>query len=279
MSKQQERIYIAVKTYPTISEKYAELVCTAGVREDGSWVRLYPMPFRLLNDEQQYPKYTWIQAEIERNYSDFRPESFRPILSSIRREQVNKNIDWDERRKILFKNKEIYTNKRRLILKAKDKLNPISLALFKPTKIIDFIIEKDTREWDAKKLSSLQEHSRQLNFTQTIEEIEKEFRVVQKMPYKFSYQFEDDEGNRSKLMIEDWEIGSLYFNCLKFYNDEKIAISKVKEKYLDYFSTKDIYFILGTTLKNHYVSKNPFIIIGVFYPPIPSPYEQLKLDL
>jgi len=48
-----KRVYILVKTYPTISEKYAELVCTAGVLEDGSWIRLYPMPFRLLTDDQK----------------------------------------------------------------------------------------------------------------------------------------------------------------------------------------------------------------------------------
>src|SRR5438552_18797925 len=30
-----ERILITVKTYPTLSRKYGETVCTAGVREDG----------------------------------------------------------------------------------------------------------------------------------------------------------------------------------------------------------------------------------------------------
>jgi hypothetical protein len=34
----RERILITVKTYPTLSRKYGETVCTACVREDGSWV-------------------------------------------------------------------------------------------------------------------------------------------------------------------------------------------------------------------------------------------------
>lgn len=277
MMTNKERIYIVVKTYPTISEKYSELVCTAGVREDGSWIRLYPMPFRLLSDEQKYSKFTWIQAEVERNFSDFRLESYRPILSSIVVEDKKKKTDWEERRKILFNNKEIYTNLDLLIRKAKNKDKPISLALFKPAKIIKFIAEPDKRDWDIKKLSSLQAQSQQFNLFKTIEEIENEFRVVKKVPYKFSYCFEDDSGKKSTLMIEDWEIGMLYFHCLKAANnDEKIAIEKVKEKYFDYFATKDIYFILGTTLKNHYISKNPFIIIGVFYPPI-QPFRQMTL--
>ena len=132
MSWKNERIYIAVKTYPTISERYAELVCTAGVREDGSWIRLYPVPFRLLSDDQKYSKYTWINAYVEKNKSDFRLESYRPDLSTIDVEPKPKIVDWEERREILFKNKEVFTNKEKLVAAAKRKENPISLALFKP---------------------------------------------------------------------------------------------------------------------------------------------------
>jgi len=35
---ERKRVYITVKTYPTLSEKYDELVCTAGISEDGSWI-------------------------------------------------------------------------------------------------------------------------------------------------------------------------------------------------------------------------------------------------
>lgn len=194
MMPERKRIYIAVKTYPTISEKYSELVCTAGVLEDGSWIRLYPMPFRLLNNDQKYPKYAWIQAEIEKNHSDFRKESFRPILSSIVVEPGPQKPNWDERRKILFRNKQVYTNLREVISKAHNKSDPISLALFRPTRIIDLKIEADSRGWDAEKLASLHAQSQQLNLFQTMKEIEDEFRVVPKVPFKFSYRFEDDTG-------------------------------------------------------------------------------------
>lgn len=275
---EKKRIYIAVKTYPTISEKYSELVCTAGVLEDGSWIRLYPISFRLLNDEQKYPKYTWIQAEVERNHADFRPESYRPVPSSIEVEPKPKKVDWNERRNILFKNKKIYTNRQEIVTKAQNKANPISLVLFKPTEILDFTAKPDSRGWDPGKLASLHMQSQQLNLFQTMEEVENEFRVVQKVPYTFSYRFKDDAGKVLNLMIEDWEIGMLYFNCLKSANgDETAALAKVKEKYLNYFASRDVHFILGTTLKNHFVSRNPFIIIGVFWPPIPPEFQQTSL--
>ena len=78
-------------------------------------------------------------------------------------------------------------------------------------------------------------------------------------------------------MIEDWELGMLYWNCLEKANgDELKACQKVKEKYFDEMChKKDIHFFLGTTKKFHNVGPNPFIIIGTFYPPIEN---QLSLE-
>lgn len=272
----KKRIYIVVKTYPTISKEYSELVCTAGILEDGSWMRLYPVPFRKLDIDQEYPKYTWVEINATRNTADFRPETYRPDLSTIVVEATPKKVDWDERRRIIFKNKKIYTNLQELIDKAKS--DATSLAVFKPAKVLDFTIEEVERDWDPNKLAILKGLSQQLNFFQTPEEIEEEFKVVHKVPYKFSYKFEDNSGKQSTMMIEDWEIGMLYFNCLnRAGGDEIEAKAKVKEKYLDSFLKKDLYFFLGTTKQFHNVAPNPFIIVGVFYPPIPSPNQQVTI--
>lgn len=276
MIPEKKRIYIVVKTYPTISKEYSELVCTAGILEDGSWIRLYPVPFRKLDFDRKYPKYTWIEVEVVRNTADFRPETYRPDLSTLSVEKKPPKVDWNERRRIIFKNKKIYTNLQELIDKAKS--DGTSLAVFKPTKVLDFISEPVERDWDPNKLAILKGLSRQLNLFQTPEEIAEEFKVVPKVPYKFSYKFEDNSGKQSTIMIEDWEIGMLYFNCLNRENgDEKRAIHKVKEKYFDYFIKRDLHFFLGTTKRFHNVSPNPFIIIGTFYPPMPPPTQQLSL--
>jgi len=77
-------------------------------------------------------------------------------------------------------------------------------------------------------------------------------------------------------MIEDWEIGQLFWRSLRKYDDDEIrACEAVKKKFLDNFAkTKDIYFFLGTTQVHHFKSKNPFVIIGIFYP---KPIKQLEL--
>jgi len=275
MIHEKKRIYVVVKTYPTISKEYSELVCTAGVLEDGSWIRLYPVPFRKLDIDKKYPKYTWIEIEATRNTNDFRPETYRPDLSTITVEPKQKT-DWDKRREIVFKNKKIYTNLQELIGKAKTE--GTSLAVFKPSEVQDLVVEETEREWDTNKLAILKDLSRQQNLFQTPEEIEEEFKTVPKVPYKFFYKFIDDTGKTSRLMIEDWEIGMLYFNCLKRANgDERVAISKVKEKYFDSFIKRDLHFFLGTIKQFHNVSPNPFIIVGAFYPPMPSPNKQISM--
>jgi hypothetical protein len=226
------------------------------------------MPFRNLDFDQKYPKYTWVELDVERNTKDFRPEAYRPTsLSTIVVEpRMQGKVNWDERRKIIFRNKKIYTNLTELINLAKE--DRISIAIFKPTKLLDFTIEKTQRNWDPNKLAILHQMSLQMTFFNTPEEIEEEYRAVRKVPYKLSYRFLDDENRESTLMIEDWEIGMLYFHCLEGAGgDEKIAVSKVRQKYLNEFSKKDLHFFLGTTIANHMRSPNPFIIIGVFYPP------------
>ena len=80
------RVLITVKTYPLPSNKYEELVCTAGVLENGTWIRIYPIPFRSLPKDKKFEKYDWIEADLVRNNKDFRQESYRPKseVSNIR---------------------------------------------------------------------------------------------------------------------------------------------------------------------------------------------------
>lgn len=259
------RVLITVKTYPTLSAKYDELVCTAGFREDGSWIRIYPIPFRKMSYDQQYKKYDWIELDLVKNDSDFRPESYRPKTLDTEINvtgHIDTTSNWEERKKYCLG--KIYYNLSELIAEAKDSKICTSLAVFKPTEIIDFYHEPDDREWDKDKLARLN----QLNLFETTSE--GKFEVVQKLPYKFKYYFKDNQGKESHLMIEDWETGQLFWNCLaRHEGNEKKAIEDVRKKYFDDFAkTKNLFFFLGTTQAHHHVSNNPFIITGTFHPKI-----------
>ncbi|MGE8535771.1 MAG: hypothetical protein ACN6OJ_14380 [Chryseobacterium sp.] len=269
------RVLIAVKTYPAISVKYDELVCTAGFLEDGSWIRIFPIQFRKKSFGEQYKKYDWVEIDLVKNTSDFRKESYRPV-SYDTEIKILKNIptdgNWILRKEIIFQNK-VYTDIDELIAEAKNRDIMTSLAIFKPNEIIDFTVEEVEREWDKKKLEILK-HERSSNlFAQEDEDL---FEVVRKLPYKFSYVLKDSKGKQSKMMIEDWEIGQLFWNCLaRHEGNESKAIGDVKKKYLDDFArTKDLHLYLGTSQLHHLTAKNPFMIIGTFHPKIE---HQLRL--
>ncbi len=210
-------------------------------------------------------KYDWIEVDLVKNESDFRLESYRPYSHDSEINIVG-HIDtagnWLQRKQLCLG--KIYYNLSELIAEAKNKSICTSLAVFKPTEISDFIIEATEREWSKDKLARLN----QLNLFEVAQD--GKFEVVQKLPYKFRYVIRDNQGTESRMMIEDWEIGQLYWNCLARHDgNEQKAIADVRKKYFDDFAkTKDLHLFLGTSQLHHYVSHNPFMIIGTFHPKI-----------
>lgn len=259
----RERILVTVKTYPTLSSTYDEIVCTAGFREDATWIRLYPVPFRKYDDYQRYKKFQWIELAVERNPSDPRVESFRPRSEITLLDEMGLDNSWQARRNFVLRKGTVYTNLADIT--ARNKSGELSLATFKPTEIINVTSEPDSREWDKAKLDATLQRGKQGHlFDQPTED----FKVVRKLPYKFRYEFVDDAGTRSKMMIEDWEIGRLYWRQFDTRGSEEAAIQDVKNKYMnDVIKDRDTHLFLGTTQKWNAVAPNPFIIIGVFYPP------------
>lgn len=260
----KERILITVKTYPTISRKYSELVCTAGLREDGSWIRIYPVPFRKLNEP--YNKFQWIEVEVVKNKSDRRPESHKLVDPDAidLKEKVGTENGWRNRKEYVLNKGAVYDNISELI--ERNKKRELSLATFKPCKIVDFTWEAVDREWDPGKIEGLKEMAKQSDLFDDAAEV---FRLVRKLPYAFRYRLIDSTGKERHMMIEDWEIGALYWNCLNRHGgDEEKAILDVRKKYFDEFVAKtDLHLFLGTTLQYDGWGQNPFVIVGVFTPP------------
>jgi len=263
----RHRILITVKTYPTLSRKHGETVCTAGVHEDGTWVRLYPVPFRRLEEAEQYHKFDWLELDLVKARSDPRPESWSPVdaRQMFAVGHLGTADDWRERRRLLLQTARVYTRLDELIAAAK--ANEMSLAVFRPTKIKDFKWEAEERDWDPSKVVEIRARSQQKELF--AEEAWREtFKVIPKLPYSFSYVFEDATGRSSKLQILDWEAGALYWNCLRRSDDdEETALAKVKAKYFDEFCQRDLHFFLVTTQQFHQVAPNPWVIVGVFQVP------------
>lgn len=272
-----ERVLITVKTYPTLSKSYIELVCTAGMREDGSWVRIYPVPFRLLNSGQKFGKWHWVELPLMRRAKDVRPESYSPIDRNnieVSPEPMGRNDNWRERRELVLEKGKVWTNLTELI--EAGKRNELSLATFKPTELNFVHKAADARDWDSDKIEAIKAQMLQSDM---FEEncLPENFKIADKLPYDFSYKIKDDAGKESTMRILDWEIGMLYWNCLeRASGDEKVALEKVRQKYLDEFSKRDLYLFLGTIHEWHLRAPNPWTIIGTFHPPV---VDQFQLPL
>lgn len=264
----KERILITVKTYPTISRTHGELVCTAGIREDGSWVRLYPVPFRRMDEYNRFTKYQWMCVHLNARTRDRRPESFSPVLDSIELQEkvsTGNKRDWAGRKDLILKKGKVYDDLTALI--ERNKANELSLATFKPTEILEVTAKSVPRDWGAKQVAAMEALHRQGDLFAEDTQFKEQFKLVQKVPYVFSYRYRDCKGRDSHTMIEDWEVGALYWNCIRRGDSEEKAVQMVKDKFMSFWEKTDLHLFLGTTLKYDAWAQNPFLIIGTFTPP------------
>jgi len=258
LGKKTLKILITVKTYPIPSKKYDELVCTAGVTEEGDFIRLYPINFRDLNFEKQYKKYQWIKVDVVKHDKDKRKESYRPdcdTLELIGEPILTKNGDWSERAKyVLRKNASSLEE-----LKDCQQRDNTSLGIFKPKEIQDLIITADNSEWK-------ESFKAELKQARIFETRNKTLVPPRKVPFKFQYKFicKNPCCKSHKMMIEDWEVGALFWREVDKGKSLDNAALSVRHKFLDILCGKDkeTYFYVGTVMAH----PKSWVVIGLFYP-------------
>ena len=207
--------------------------------------------------QQKFKKYQWISCKVIRDIRDPRKESYK-LISSIRPSDiVTTKQKWQDRRSIILS--DVQLDLQKIIEAAYDSNKWKSLFTFKPTSIIKFnIIDQSTDEKINRKKEIL------------LHRLDERKSLIEDVPYKFSYTFTDINGKISTLQLIDWEIYQLARKLMRIYKNDFIAISKIlKSKYFDDIACKrDIYFFLGSNKYWHIrKSKNPFMIIGIFYQP------------
>ncbi len=222
------RVLITVKTYPIPSDTYDELVCTAGVTESGEFVRLYPINFRDLPNVRKYQKYQWISVQVVKHgRKDLRKESYRPVPGSIKTlgEQIKANPgNWKERATYVLMNKSQSIED----LWDRQTIDRTSLGVFKPKSIQDLVISPDDPDWNPKFLYKLQQ-------ARLWEDRKASLKPLRKVPFQFHYRFKcnDERCNGHSMSIHDWEVGALFWNCVRQGDSHEIAAQKVKNRFLN----------------------------------------------
>jgi len=254
------KLLIAVKTYPIPSQKYDELVCTAGVTEKGDFIRLYPINFRELSFVKKYKKYQWIEVKAEKHRGrDARKESYRPANDTIKMlgEPISSSKDnWAERGRYVLKKKSRSMED----LYAQQERDRTSLGIFRPKLIHDLKISDDDPNWKPGFLKAL-------NQQRLFEDRQATLVPPRKVPYKFHYHFECDDPRctmNHKMMIEDWEVGRLFWRLVDQGKSKEEAASQARDKFLNQICgpDRDPHFYVGTILAH----PKTWVIIGVFWP-------------
>lgn len=238
----------------------------AGITREGRWIRLYPVHFRQLEEDQRFAKFTWIEARIQKS-KDFREESHIVDSTSIRTlERVGTERDgWTRRNALLL---PMVRPAAHVLRKDRD-LKTDSLGMIRVRQLLDLEVEEVRDEDYQKQIRNLNRTQSQISFLPA-----KDLTPLEIIPYSFRYRFLDDEGNEQKLKIVDWEIYQLY----RRVKDRSNWRDLLRQRYVDDFAGKDVHLFVGTVHAHPQV----WLAIGVYYPPrVPADHSgvQLGLDL
>lgn len=256
-------VLITVKTYPNPSKKHTETVCCAGIDLDTEeWIRLYPIPFRFLDHNKQFPKYSIITVKCEKAPKDKRIESYRVDQDSIKIiDHLDTKNKWLKRKNIVLPTLSPSFCKIFEDIKVHK-----SLGVFKPCDI--------TFSW--KKADLKNPGKRQVPYAQ-LSFFDQQKKEIEQIPFNFYYNFKCHgraKCSGHRLLIIDWELGQAYRSWRHIYETEDILLEKIKERWFCKMCTDkyDTHFYVG----NQHRFQDQFMVLGVFYPPnAPKDYSNL----
>lgn len=250
---QRIKVLVVVKTYPTPARRGVEVSCTAGITDDGRFIRLFPLPFRFLESEKQFKKYQWVEVAVTKA-ADPRPDSYTVDLDSIKilAKPLSTSHAWQARKEIVLP--LLAPSLCHLVRTRKE--TGITLGIFKPREIERLIIEpEEPPTWTEEQSNILSQESM---FDR------KPLKLLEKIPYKFIYSFicNDPDCRGHRLSVADWETGQAYRGWRQRYGNQWVRAfrQRFEEEMIQKYDT---HFYVGT-MRAH---PDTWIIVGLFYPP------------
>jgi hypothetical protein len=273
-ASRRERILILCKTYPSPSGKHSETSCVAGITESGALIRLFPVPFRLIRDNQRFKKWQWITAQVYQANGDRRPESHKIYVDTINLEGSplpTKNY-WAARRDVLA---QVQTFDDFGTLEATRRSDGITLGLLRPSRIARLEITPiDNPDWTKEELDKLVQHQQQAGLFDDADA--KDLTTLRKLPFAFHYIYECDVDGTAQCYrhkIADWEAGALYWNCWHSHGSgwEVPFRAKLEQQMED----RDLHFLMGTIHR----FPDQWMIVSLIYPPKAPPSFRLQGEM
>lgn len=246
-------VLVTVKAYPTVSTKYGEAVCVAGVRLDTTapeWIRFFPVRFRDLPPDRQFRKYEVICISAHRHSTDKRRETWRPEVDTIeRKEFVPAHGHWPQRRRLL--EPLIGPTMCQLHRGRKGGADAPSLGLIRPARIRGIHVREE-EPWTAGQRATVGQGNLLTQKTELVQ-------PSHAFSYVYLCQEDGCKGHRQKIV--DWELGESYRSWPQRGQD---LIDAIKTRWLDDMctGTREPFFFVG----DQHTRPGQFLVLGTFYP-------------
>lgn len=240
---------ILIKAQPHRSSKYTETVCCAGVGRDRKWRRQYPVPFRILNEDQQFKRWQWIEYDfVPPAGTDLRRESQRVLQETLVPTSIMKR---EERADFLAPLVRSSTEEADA---ARD-----SLALVRPKKIVLRAHDKPKSDLEYE----TREHKK-LADQGSLFDVDREVRPFTPCRKRFTLDWVDINSKSHTHVCDDWETVTAFERFDRMYGEER-ALRELRHKYeQQYF---DAGLVLGFSTHSRrnveYGARNQWLLVGL----------------
>lgn len=250
-------VLVTVKASPQPSRRYGDTVCVAGIASNPArLVRLYPVPFRYLDGDQQFHKYEILHVKVRDAGPDKRPESLRIDANSLTRAPVVKG--W--KRRAPFVEPLIGGTLCDLQAAAQADINACSLAVIEPGRFTGLKISRHPG-WTQEQLQRFNAFAAQGDLFRTGEP---RLLAAPRFTVKLGFRCRAPECGGHEPSIIDWELTALQHHLRSFTDAE------LTDAIQDRFGAK--MFTSGTVPAIYLGNQgNParraqFMVLGVYYP-------------
>jgi hypothetical protein len=237
---EKERILITVRTYPTISKRHVETVCTGGINDRGQWRRLYPVALRYLEEDRQFTTFDIVELTV-RDGDDGRIESRKPDMGTLK---ITSHIsDWPGRCQWI--NPTILPSLAAMT-SANRTLAPVAVR-----RALEFIATPAAADWTLEQKEQLKQA---LMFG--------ERKPLKKIPFEFRLRWEDEDAREHNSLILAWEMYETWRQYSLNYSD---PVSVMRGKFMsDIFAPgRKLSLFMG----NHSRFRDTWMVCGWFFPP------------
>lgn len=265
MDWKRERMLLWGMTYPELSRKHTEVVCTGAVFLDRpGLVRLYPLDLRYLTDKDGNPlpkehrpnKWSIISARVRRSTGrDIRPESYKIDPETIEVEgRIGPEKDgWAEREKIMIRPEHMVSGLEEM--QARQVEDSSSLGIVKDVEILDVELARAPKEqhdeWRARYDATISEQDMWLPGQKPV--------PLPKYKPRIKFRCPGDTKEYTRQVL-DWEVIEL----AKHHFDDPNPEAGFKQALFSkaFSDARQPYLIFGNI--NNY--PKTFVVVAIVYP-------------